>query len=198
MAPASASTSATASRIGSGPALAQHDVERIAHRILLRQVHGAAFQTRGDRRGDVRMTDVRGDERVELGDERGRLFGGEIETKHFDGDEPIASPIGRLVRAEDRTQRARTNLMENPEGPECLWRKVQDRIFAVQRPNGNMNSLHIPVDIRRFPWDQKARRRLRVSVFFARAVFFRRSSVARVVDARRSRARSSIRVRARS
>ena len=45
--------------------------------------------------------------------------------------------------------------MENPERPECFRRKVQDRIFAVQRSNGNMNSLHIPVDIRRFPWIKK-------------------------------------------
>ena len=45
--------------------------------------------------------------------------------------------------------------MENPEWPECFRRKVQDRIFAVQRSNGNMNSLHIPVDIRRFPWVKK-------------------------------------------
>ena len=45
--------------------------------------------------------------------------------------------------------------MENPEWPERLWRKVQDRIFAVQWSNGNMNSLHIPVDIRRFPWIRK-------------------------------------------
>ena len=45
--------------------------------------------------------------------------------------------------------------MENPERPECFRRKVQDRIFAVQRSNGNMNSLHIPVDIRRFPWVKK-------------------------------------------
>lgn len=33
--------------------------------------------------------------------------------------------------------------------------EVQDRIFAVQRPNGNIISLHIPVDIRRFPWVKK-------------------------------------------
>ena len=45
--------------------------------------------------------------------------------------------------------------MENPEWPERFRRKVQDRIFAVQRSNGNMNSLHIPVDIRRFPWVKK-------------------------------------------
>jgi bacillithiol biosynthesis cysteine-adding enzyme BshC len=63
--------------------------------------------------------------------------------------------VGGLVGAEDGTQRARTNLMENPEQPECFRRKVQDRIFAVQRSNGNMNSLHISVDIRRFPWVKK-------------------------------------------
>ena len=60
-----------------------------------------------------------------------------------------------LVCAKDRTQRARANLMENPEWPERFRRKVQDRIFAVQRSNGNINSLHIPVDIRRFPWIKK-------------------------------------------
>jgi bacillithiol biosynthesis cysteine-adding enzyme BshC len=106
----------------------------------------------GDRRGDVGMIDVRADDRVELGDERGCLLRREVETKDFDCDEPIASG---LVCAEDRTQRTRTNLMENPEWPERFRRKVQDRIFAVQRSNGNINSLHIPVDIRRFPWIKK-------------------------------------------
>jgi bacillithiol synthase len=80
------------------------------------------------------------------------LFGCEVEAKDFDCDEPIAPG---LVCAEDRTQRTRTNLMENPEWPERFRRKVQDGIFAVQRSNGNMNSLHIPVDIRRFPWIKK-------------------------------------------
>jgi len=42
--------------------------------------------------------------------------------------------------------------MENPERPECFGRKIEDRIFAVQWANGNINSLHIPVDLRRFPW----------------------------------------------
>ena len=84
--------------------------------------------------------------------ERRGLLGCEIETKDFYRDEPIAAG---LVRTKHRPQRARTNLMENPEGPECLWRKVQDRIFAVQRSNGNMISLHIPVDIRRLPGIRK-------------------------------------------
>lgn len=96
--------------------------------------------------------DVGGDERVQMTDERGGLLGREIETEDFDRDESIAAG---LVRAKDGTERARTNLMENPVGPECLWGKVQDGIFAVQRPNGNMNSLHTPVDIRRFPGIRK-------------------------------------------
>ena len=101
------------------------------------------------------MIDIGGDERLELGRERCSLFGSQVETKDFDRYEPIAPIISGLVCAEDRSQRARTNLMENPERPECFRRKVQDRIFAVQRSNGNMNSLHIPVDIRRFPWVKK-------------------------------------------
>jgi bacillithiol biosynthesis cysteine-adding enzyme BshC len=108
----------------------------------------------------MRMIDIRRHERIELIDERSRLLWREVEAKNFYRDEPIAPGIVgagdcRLVRAKDRTQRARTNLMENPEWPECFRRKVQDRIFAVQRPNGNMISLHIPVDIRRFPWVKK-------------------------------------------
>jgi bacillithiol biosynthesis cysteine-adding enzyme BshC len=118
----------------------------------VREICSAVLEAGGDRRGDVGMIDVRADDRVELGDERGCLLRREVETKDFDCDEPIASG---LVCAEDRTQRTRTNLMENPEWPERFRRKVQDRIFAVQRSNGNINSLHIPVDIRRFPWIKK-------------------------------------------
>ena len=136
-------------------ALAHHLVERLANGVLLGEVGDAVLDPGGDRRGDVWMCDVRGNERVELRHQRGCLFGGEVETKNFDGDEPIATFAGRLVCAEDRTQRAGTNLMENPEWPERFRRKVQDRIFAVQRSNGNINSLHIPVDIRRFPWIKK-------------------------------------------
>ena len=134
------------------PALAQHDVERIPYRVLLREERDAVFLTRRDRRGDIRMSDVCGHERPEFGQERFGLFRSQVETKDFDRYEPIAS---RLICAEDRTQRARTNLMENPEWSECFRRKVQDRIFVVQCSNGNMNSLHIPVDIRRFPWVKK-------------------------------------------
>jgi bacillithiol biosynthesis cysteine-adding enzyme BshC len=132
--------------------LAQHNVERITDRVLLREVRSAEVEIRRDRRGDVGMVDVGRNERPKLGHQRRRLFGSEVETKDLDCDEPIASG---LVRAEDRTQRARTNLMENPEWPECFRRKVQDRVFAVQPSNGNMNSLHISVDIRRFPWVKK-------------------------------------------
>ncbi len=76
------------------------------------------FEARADRRGDVGMREIRGDERVQFRDERGGLFGREIETKHLDRHEPIAIGASRLVRTKHRTQRARTNLMENPERPE--------------------------------------------------------------------------------
>ena len=36
------------------------------------------------------MIDIRGDERLELVNERGGLFGSEVETKDFDCNEPIA------------------------------------------------------------------------------------------------------------
>jgi len=146
---------------GHRPALAQHDVEGVSDGVFLREIWSAVIEAGGDRRGDVRVIDVCGDQLLKRGDQRGRLFWGEIETKDLDCDEPVAplisgvSGVRRLVGTKDRTQRARTNLMENPEWSECFRRKVQDGIFAVQRPNGNMNSLQIPVDIRRFPWVKK-------------------------------------------
>ena len=120
--------------------------------MFVRKVCGAFLQAGRNRCCDVRMIDPGRDERVKMIDERRGLFGGQIEPKHLYGDEPIGS---RLVRAEHRPQSARTNLMENPERPECLRWKVQDGIFAVQRANGNMISLHIPVDIRGFPGIRK-------------------------------------------
>ncbi len=132
-------------------ALAEDDVERVAHGVLLREERGAVVEPSRNRRCNVRVIDPGCDDRVQLDDERGSLFGGEVETKNLYRNEPLATAIARLVCAKHRTQRARTNLMENSEGPECFRRKVQDRVFAVQRPNGNINSLHIPVDIRRFP-----------------------------------------------
>ena len=123
------------------------------------------------------------DQRVELGDERGRLFRREIEAKDFDGDEPIAMLARLLVRAKDRTQRARTNLMENPERPECFGRKVQDGIFAVQRANGNINSVaHSGRSSDDFPGIKKLAADYAFHFSIARAVFFGRPRVAGVVE----------------
>ena len=96
----------------------EHHIERLAHRVFLREIGRAMFEAGGDGRGDMRMREIGGDERVQLRDERRGLFGREIETKHLDRDEPIAIGAGRLVSTKHRTQRARTNLMENPERPE--------------------------------------------------------------------------------
>ena len=49
------------------PALAQHHVERIADGVFLREVRSAVLEPGGNGRGDVRMIDIRGDERLELG-----------------------------------------------------------------------------------------------------------------------------------
>jgi bacillithiol biosynthesis cysteine-adding enzyme BshC len=98
------------------------------------------------------MIDAGCNQAVELVDQCGGLFRCEVEPKHLYRDEPTCAG---LVGAKHRSKSTRTNLMENPEGAECLRWKVQDRIFAVQRPNGNMISLHIPVDIRSFPGIRK-------------------------------------------
>jgi bacillithiol biosynthesis cysteine-adding enzyme BshC len=110
------------------------------------------------------MIDRKRNELLELTCERARLLRCEVETEDFNRNEPIAAG---LVRAKNGPQPARTNLMENPEGSERVWREVQDRIFAVQRPNGNITpvpsergsypseSARTPVDIRRFPWVRK-------------------------------------------
>ena len=98
------------------------------------------------------MADVRVDEILQLLNQRRRLLRCQIETEHLDGDQPFAA---RLVRAKDGTECACANLMEKLERPKRLGRKVQDGIFAVQHPNGNIPLLHLPVDIRRFPGIKK-------------------------------------------
>jgi hypothetical protein len=69
------------------------------------------------------------DQSLERARERARLLGCEIQTKYFDGHEPIA--IG-IVRPKDRTENARADLMKNPKRPECLWWKVQEGVFVGQ------------------------------------------------------------------
>jgi hypothetical protein len=69
------------------------------------------------------MSDISRDQLFELAQQRGGLFGRNVEAEDFDCNEAVA---GRIVRAEDGTERACADLMENPKRPECLWRKVQD------------------------------------------------------------------------
>ena len=111
----------------------------------------------GPRQSAPRCSDdrSRGDERVESDRRAPTVCSGVRSRRNTLTATSRSDDRHGLVRAKNRTQRARTNLMENPERPECLRRKVQDRIFAVQRSNGNMISLHIPVDIRRFPGIRK-------------------------------------------
>ena len=133
-------------------AVAQNDIERLTKDVFLRQVHGTGIDPCRDWRRDMWVIDVGADKRFEMLYESSRLLGCQFEAKYFDRDQAI---VPAFVRAKHRAERARTNLMENLERPECLWRKVQNGIFAAQRANGNINSLHFPVDIRRIPGIRK-------------------------------------------
>src|SRR5262245_19011279 len=138
-------------------ALAEDDVERISDGVFLNEVGHAAFKTRGDRRRDIRMSQIGLNELAQTIDERSCLFRCEIHAKHLDRDQTIAAVLCSFVRTEDRTERARTYLMENPEGAERLWRKVQERIFAVQHADGNMNCCTFPSTSAAFPGSKSSR-----------------------------------------
>src|SRR3954471_17311277 len=69
-----------------------------------------------------------------------RLFGRHVEPEHFDGDEAIACGF---VGAEYRTQRANTNLMQDPERSECRWWNEGSRIVSGHSGEGRKNVAQI-------------------------------------------------------
>lgn len=62
------------------------------------------------------MTQLAIDEALELAGKRKRRFRGEIETEDFDRNE---SPLGGIVRAKDRAERAGTELVQHTKRTEC-------------------------------------------------------------------------------
>src|SRR4051812_17169870 len=72
--------------------------------------------------------------------ERLRLFGGHIEPEHFYGDKAIACGF---VSTEHRTQRANTNLMQDPERSECRWWNEGSRIVSGHSGEGRKNVAQI-------------------------------------------------------
>ena len=61
--------------------------------------------------------------------QRLRLLGRDVETEDLHGDQPVA--FG-LVGAEDGTERADADLMQDPEGAELCWCSEGRRIVAGQ------------------------------------------------------------------
>ena len=92
--------------------VADRDVERLAGDVLLRAVRDRAFDAGGDRLDDRRMEEARIRGARQLVGERLRLFWRDVEPEDLDRDEPIA---GGLVRSEDRSKRANTDLMQHPK-----------------------------------------------------------------------------------
>ncbi len=72
--------------------------------------------------------------------ERLRLLWRHIETEDLDGNQTVAR---RLVRPEHRTQRANTNLMQDPERSECRRWSERGRIVSGHSGDGQKNVAQI-------------------------------------------------------
>ena len=119
----------------------QHFVERggrvVPHRHVQRLRRDVFFSAIGDRAFDARRDrlDDRGMEEscfggaCQLVGQRLGLFGGDVETKDLDGDQPVARG---LVGTEHRSERAHADLMQHPEGAERGRRGECGRIVSGQ------------------------------------------------------------------
>ena len=66
------------------------------------------------------------------------LFGDDVEAEDLDGDETVAR---RLIGAEDGTERANANLVQDPEWAECGRRRKCAGVLSCQRRNSSGGSL---------------------------------------------------------
>ena len=103
-----------------GTLVAEHDVERVGGHVFLREIGHHAVGAGRDRRGHDGMGQLSRDETLELGDQLVQPFRRQIEPQHLDGDQP--GPIG-IERTKDRTERPRTDLMQDPERAERVRRR---------------------------------------------------------------------------
>jgi len=95
---------------------------------ILHEKRGDAGDAGGQRRGQRRVRQVQGDQRVERGDELMDALGRQIEREQFDGDEAFAL---RIVRAKYGTKSPGTDLMKNTKRSERVWRRSAGS-FRVQ------------------------------------------------------------------
>ena len=102
-------------------------VERFGGDIFLGAVGDRPFNTRGDRFDDRRVEEAGIGRARQLVSKRLRLLGGHIEPEHLDRDQTIAR---RFVGAKDGTERANTNLMQDPERSECRGWSERSRVVS--------------------------------------------------------------------
>ena len=105
------------------------DVERLGRDVLLGPVRDRSFDPAaiGSTMDGMKQLGLGGV--GQLVGEHLRLFGNDVEPEDLDRDQPIA---GRLVGAENRTECANANLMQDPEGPERRRRRECGRIVSGQ------------------------------------------------------------------
>ena len=107
---------------------AERDIERLSGDVSLGKIGAHPFDTGGNRRHDGRVRQAGSDQPLEFSDELMHTLWRQIDTKDFDGDEAIA--IG-IESAKHGPKSAGTNLMENPEWTEGVWRR-SSRSVRVQ------------------------------------------------------------------
>jgi hypothetical protein len=98
---------------------ANHDVERVAGEVSLREVGDDAVETGGDGRRNRRMPKSGVDQLFEFADQLMDTFGRQVEAEDFDRNQAIAL---RFVRTKHRTQSTGTDLMKYPKWTKGVWR----------------------------------------------------------------------------
>ena len=98
---------------------ANHDIERVAGEVILREVCDDAVETSGDGRRDDRMPKSGVDQPFEFADQLMDTFGRQVEAEDFDRNQAIAI---RFVRTKHRTQSTGTDLMKYAKWTKGVWR----------------------------------------------------------------------------
>ena len=100
----------------------ERDIERLADNVVLREIGAHALDAGGPWPDDRGMRHRGGDQPLEFSNELMHALGRQVESKEFDGDEPVAI---RIECPKHRPQSAGANLVENPEWTEGLRRSTR-------------------------------------------------------------------------
>src|SRR6185436_65358 len=126
-----------------GLLIADDHVERIGGHEVHRQVRRHIGDAGRERRGNPGVRQVGGDQSLELGDQLVSALGRKIDTKNFDGNEPI---LFRLVGAKDRAKSTGADLVKHAKRSESVGRRsagsvrVQRVLLEGRRSNRNIET----------------------------------------------------------